>query len=161
VPVTRVDLARWIAVGRFDVAASVVEVRGLEALRFGSTLIYALPHDERGRCLYLVDGRCSIYKVKPLVCDIFPFAYDHAADRLDLHPWALARCEAIAKGFSEVRVEERGRLLAEARTVSRELRRVDEVKGEYEQLIEEARRRAGRTLNTLSARHKPSPFLGL
>ena len=141
VPVTRVDMSRWLRAGLYEVVASVVEVRGLEALRYGSTVIYALPRRADGSCMFLDEGSCTIYEHRPLVCDIFPFAYDQPTDSIGVHPWALTRCEAILMGLRELTPEERERLLAEARIVSRELRQVDRVRGDYEWMIGEARRR--------------------
>ncbi|MEM4699735.1 MAG: YkgJ family cysteine cluster protein [Candidatus Nezhaarchaeales archaeon] len=141
VPVTRVDLARWLRLGLYWLAASVVEVRGLEAFRMGSSVIYAMPSRADGGCLYLDGFKCSIYPVRPLVCTLFPFAYSSRRDDVGPHPWAPANCEAFRRGLVEVGEEERGALLEVARTLFRELTRVDENREDYERLLSEARAR--------------------
>jgi len=139
VPVVRLDLARWLSLGLYWLAALVVRVEGLQALRAGSTLVYALPKRSDGSCLLLQGFRCSIYPVRPLVCMLFPFAYSARRDDIGLHPWSPSNCEAVKRGLTEP--SERGTLLAIARTLSNELNSVDEHVEEYEAMIAEARAR--------------------
>ena len=160
VPVTRIDIARWINQGWEEIAASVVEVRGLEALRLGSTVIYALPRNRLGVCLYLYGSRCMIHDVKPMVCELFPFAYNLKNDTLGIHPWALSNCEAVAKGLVDLSLEDKARFLSIARMVSKELRNVDAVKEDYEKMIAEARRRLKAKAKDSSTYHS-RPFFSV
>lgn len=146
VPVTRVDLARWLRLDLYWLAASVVEVRGLEAFRMGSTVVYAMPRRADGSCLYLDGFRCSIYPARPLVCVLFPFAYSSRRDDVGPHPWAPANCEAFKRGLVEVGEEERRALLEVARALFRELTSVDENREDYEKLLSEARARVRASL---------------
>jgi Fe-S-cluster containining protein len=36
------------------------------------TGLFALKQTDQGKCRYLVDNKCSVYKTRPLVCRIFP-----------------------------------------------------------------------------------------
>lgn len=153
----RVDLARWLRLGLYWLAASVIEVRGLEAFRMGSTLIYALPRRSDGSCLYLDGFKCLIYPARPLVCMLFPYAYSSRRDEVGVHPWASSNCEAIKKGMAELAEEERSRLLEIARCLFKELRSVDENREDYESLILYARERVKDSLAT----NQPSPVLSL
>jgi Fe-S-cluster containining protein len=139
VPVVRLDLARWLSSGLYWLAALVVRVEGPQALRAGSTFVYALPKRSDGSCLLLQGLRCSIYPFRPMVCMLFPFAYSARRDDLGLHPWSPSNCEAVKRGLTEP--DERGMLLAIARTLSRELKSVDEYVEEYEAMIAAARAR--------------------
>jgi Fe-S-cluster containining protein len=141
VPVVRLDLARWLSSGLYWLAALVVRVEGLQALRAGSTFVYALPKRSDGSCLLLQGFRCSIYSARPLVCMLFPFAYSARRDDIGLHPWSPSSCEAVKRGLTEPDERERGMLLAIARTLDRELKSVDEHVEEYEAMIAEARAR--------------------
>ncbi|MCX8205036.1 MAG: YkgJ family cysteine cluster protein [Candidatus Nezhaarchaeota archaeon] len=155
VPVTRLDLAKWLRLGLYWLAASVVEVRGLEAFRMGSTLIYAMPRRVDGSCLYLDGFNCSIYPVRPLVCVLFPFAYSSRKDEVGPHPWAPLNCEAFRKGLVEVSEEEGAKLLEIARALFKELRGVDGNKEDYEKLVGEARARLRASVSYASQLYQP------
>jgi len=147
VPVTRFDMARWMCSGRPELAASVVRVEEFEGV--GSRVVYALPRREDGRCVYLTeDGRCAIYEVKPLVCELFPYAYSSKHDKLGLHPWAAKHCEAVLRGMVELDRDKAAELLAKARLVFAELKIVEEVEEDYERMrmwaLEEVSRGAQR-----------------
>jgi Fe-S-cluster containining protein len=44
-----------------------------------------------GRCVFLVDGRCTVYRDRPEGCRLYPFVLDLDADRVvrdDHCPWS-------------------------------------------------------------------------
>ena len=132
VPVTRFDVARWLCGGRPEIAACIVRVEDFEGV--GSRVVYALPRRDDGTCIFLEGNRCSIYEVKPLVCELFPYAYSSKHDKLGLHPWALKNCEAVLRGMTELDSVQAAELLAKARLVFSELRRVEELAEDYERM---------------------------
>ena len=38
---------------------------------------------ERGDCIFLKSGRCSVYENRPTACRIFPFTYDETGGSID------------------------------------------------------------------------------
>lgn len=155
VPITRLDLAKWLNLGLDFLVASVVEIGGFEALKYGSTSIYALPRKTDGDCLYLYDFKCLIYEVRPMVCILFPFAYNSRLDKLSLHPWAINNCEAVSRGFMRLKLEEEAELLQIARIVYNELRKVDPFKKDYVRMIARALKKVKEASCTLKPLSKP------
>ena len=53
---------------------------------------------KEGKCFFLKDNQCSIYKLRPLVCRFYPFELKFDPDK-DLHVFDFTfECPAISKG---------------------------------------------------------------
>lgn len=75
--------------------------------RWMEPLIAAFPYgtDENGACMMLVDGQCSVYEDRPLLCDV-----ERMADELDIgmtkEVWFemnYAGCRKLAELHVEIR----------------------------------------------------------
>jgi len=53
--------------------------------------------DKNGKCVFLKDGKCSIYKHRPLICQMYPFWFNKEFELIH-HP-SLVHCDLIDKDF--------------------------------------------------------------
>jgi Fe-S-cluster containining protein len=87
------DIVRWIEVGAEHVLENVVKVRAEGFLkRLGVEYCFAFRR-KRGRCVFYEKGLCAIYDIRPVVCQLFPFAF--SSKGLTVHPWAERNCLGI------------------------------------------------------------------
>lgn len=42
---------------------------------------YRMKKTADGKCLFLGDGKCTIYKIRPLICRFYPFELNPSKDR--------------------------------------------------------------------------------
>ncbi len=99
VPIVLSDIELWVKKGRYDIVLNVVKKRSSNTLRkyFGLEFYYTFKRKESsGECVFLKDGMCTIYSLRPLVCRLFPFAYSE--NELSVHPWALKNCNGLGRG---------------------------------------------------------------
>lgn len=60
---------------------------------------FALEHNDKGECIFLVDGMCSIYNYRPFDCRMFPFDFDVFKNKttgLNEAKWFLWDCPYTA-----------------------------------------------------------------
>ncbi|MHA1309688.1 MAG: YkgJ family cysteine cluster protein [Candidatus Helarchaeota archaeon] len=62
--------------------------------------ILGLNKNNDGSCIYLKDNKCTIYKIRPKICRIFPFNFIEKSNNLQpqINPLAVDICEGLNKG---------------------------------------------------------------
>jgi len=74
-----------------DVHEFAIEVSGSEPY------IYEMRKTGDGKCLFLKDNRCTIYRVRPLICRFYPFQLkNHGNNRYSFSH--TNQCPGIGKG---------------------------------------------------------------
>ncbi len=69
---------------------------------------YEMKKDQEGKCFFLKDNQCSIYRLRPLICRFYPFELKFDAEK-DQHVFDLTlECPGIGKGkmMTEKKFEE-------------------------------------------------------
>jgi len=96
IPIVLSDIELWVKSGRLDLLTYVTEreARGW-ARRLGLEHYFTFVM-RRGGCPFYRGGLCSIYRLRPIACRLFPFAYSPLG--ITFHPWAERNCMGIGIG---------------------------------------------------------------
>jgi len=74
-----------------DVHEFAIEVSGAEPY------IYEMRKTRDGKCLFLKDNRCTIYRVRPLICRFYPFELRNLGNNRYIFSHTN-QCPGIGKG---------------------------------------------------------------
>jgi len=68
-----------------------------EKLNGSEPYVYMMKKMENGKCVFLKDDLCTIYKTRPLICRFYPFELREDENRKHVFAYTI-ECPAIGKG---------------------------------------------------------------
>jgi len=68
-----------------------IKIKGFEPY------VYIMKKTAYGKCIFLKDNACAIYKVRPIVCVFYPFELKEAKNRKHIFAYTN-ECQGIGKG---------------------------------------------------------------
>lgn len=101
---TKIPYSEFLTFGKLDkklASESRKDLTGTEARLRADLMIdgriLRLKVDKKGKCVFLKDGKCRIYKERPLICQMYPFWFNKNLELVH-HP-SLIHCDLIDKDF--------------------------------------------------------------
>ena len=70
----------------------------VEQIKDKAPYCFEMKKAKQGKCFFLKDNQCSIYKIRPLICRFYPIKLEFEPDK-DIHAFNFTcECPAINKG---------------------------------------------------------------